>query len=216
MFNTNLSATDLLYLSQGALVTVEITLLSMLIGTVIGVLCGFLRAGLPRASAPLAWFLDIFRSVPLLIQFVVFNSFKGVVGLDWSAFSVACLVLGLYAASYCTEIIRAGVLAVPPGLRRASRSLGMTWWQDIRSIVLPLATRVSFPGWLNVLLSVLKDTALVFWIGIIELLRSAQQLNVRLNEPMLIFFLAGVFYYVICLVIARLGNRLEKQWNLDD
>jgi len=173
MFDTNLTSADLLYLAKGALVTIEITLLSMAIGTVIGVLCGFLRAGLPRASAPLAWLLDVFRSIPLLIQFVVFNSFKSVIGLDWSAFSVACLVLGLYAASYCTEIVRAGVLSVPPGLRRASRSLGMSWWQDVTAIVLPLATRVSFPGWLNVLLSVTKDTALVFWIGIIELLRSA-------------------------------------------
>jgi len=216
MFDSNLTSSDLLYLAQGALVTIEITLLSMVIGTAIGVLCGFLRAGLPRASAPLAWFLDVFRSIPLLIQFVVFNSFKSVIGLNWSAFSVACLVLGLYAASYCTEIVRAGVLSVPPGLRRASRSLGMSWWQDVRHIVLPLATRVAFPGWLNVLLSVTKDTALVFWIGIIELLRSAQQLNVRLNEPLLIFFLAGLFYYVICLGVSRAGDRLEKKWSFDD
>jgi len=216
MFASNLTSADLLYLARGALVTIEITLLSMAIGTAIGVLCGFLRAGLPRASAPLAWLLDVFRSIPLLIQFVVFNSFKSVIGLDWSAFTVACLVLGLYAASYCTEIVRAGVLSVPPGLRRASRSLGMSWWQDVTAIVLPLATRVSFPGWLNVLLSVAKDTALVFWIGIIELLRSAQQLNVRLNEPLLIFFLAGLFYYVICLAVSRAGSRLEKKWSFDD
>jgi len=176
----------------------------------------FLRAGLPRASAPLAWLLDITRSVPLLIQFVVFNSFKSVIGLNWSAFAVACLVLGLYAASYCTEIVRGGVLSVPVHLRRASRSLGMTWWQDVTSIVLPLATRVSFPGWLNLLLSVTKDTSLVFWIGIIELLRSAQQLNVRLNEPLLIFFLAGLFYYLLCWVVSHVGSRLEKRWNFND
>jgi len=213
---TNLTSNDLLYLAQGALVTLQLTLFSMLIGTLIGLLCGFLRAGLPRFSMPLAWVLDIAHSIPLLIQFVVFNSFKSVIGLNWSAFSIACLVLGLYAASYCTEIVRGGVLAVPQNLRRASRSLGLRWWQDVTSIVLPLAVRVAFPGWLNLLLSVIKDTALVFWIGIVELLRSAQQLNVRLNEPLLIFFLAGVFYYVICWFVSRLGNRLEKKWTIND
>jgi len=213
---TQLTSDDLLYLAKGALVTLELTALAMLIGTALGLVCGFVRAGVPRASAPLAWLLDIPRSVPLLIQFVVFNSFKSVLGLDWSAFTVACLVLGLYAASYCTEIVRSGVLAVPLHLRRASRSLGMTWWQDVTCIVLPLATRVSFPGWLNLLLSVAKDTSLVFWIGIIELLRSSQQLNVRLNEPLLIFFLAGLFYYVMCWLISRMGTRLEKRWNIDD
>ncbi|WP_182419432.1 amino acid ABC transporter permease [Bartonella sp. HY038] len=212
MFFGKLSWNDILYMANGALVTIELTALAMLIGTIIGVFCGFLRAGAPTLSAPLSWFLDITRSVPLLIQFVVFNSFKSVIGLNWSAFTIACIVLGLYAASYCTEIVRSGVLAVPSSLRRASRSLGLSWWQDIIYIVLPLATRISFPGWLNLTLSVMKDTALVFWIGIVELLRTAQQVNVRLNEPLLIFFIAGIFYYIISWVVSRIGAHFEKKW----
>lgn len=91
MFTTSLTANDLLFLLQGAWTTLAITAMAMLIGTLLGVVFGLLRALLPRASLPLAALLDVFRSVPLLIQFVLLNSFKSILGLDWSAFAVACL-----------------------------------------------------------------------------------------------------------------------------
>jgi len=216
MFETSFTANDLQFLLQGAWVTVKLTVAAMLLGTLAGVLLGWLRATLPRASLPLGWFLDLFRSVPLLIQFVLFNSLKSIVGLNWSAFSVGCLVLGIYAAAFCTEIVRSGILAVQPSLRRASRSLGLSYWQDLRYIVLPLATRVAFPGWLNLVLGVMKDTALVMWIGIVELLRASQTIVTRIQEPLLVLCIAGVIYYLMSWVVARLGTRLERRWQEND
>ncbi|MDF3863283.1 amino acid ABC transporter permease [Pseudomonas denitrificans (nom. rej.)] len=216
MFSTSFTVNDLMFLLQGAWVTVKLTVGAMLIGTLAGVVLGWLRAALPRATMPVGWFLDIFRSVPLLIQFVLFNSLKSIVGLNWSAFTVGCLVLGIYAAAFCTEIIRSGILAVGPNVRRASRSLGLTYWQDLRYIVLPLAARVAFPGWLNLVLGVMKDTALVMWIGIVELLRASQTIVTRIQEPLLVLCVAGVIYYLMSWVVARLGARLEKRWQEND
>lgn len=216
MFNTSFTWNDLLFLLDGARVTILLTLVSMLIGTLAGIACGLSRALLPRASIPQAWLLDVFRSVPLLIQFVLFNALKSIAGLNWSAFSVACIVLGLYVTAYCTEIVRSGVLSVPMTVRRASRSLGLTYWQDIRQIVMPMATRVAFPGWVNLLLSVMKDTALVMWIGIVELLRASQTIVTRIQEPLLVLCIAGAIYYVMSLVVARLGARLEARWQEND
>lgn len=212
MFSTSLTSTDLLFMLKGAGITLMLTFWAMLLGTLAGIVFGLIRALFPRASLPLAWFLDIFRSVPLLIQFVLFNALKSIVGLDWSAFTVGCVVLGVYAAAFFTEVVRGGVLAVPGSLRLASRSLGLTYWQDLRYIVLPVATRVAFPGWVNLVLSVMKDTALVMWIGIIELLRASQTIVTRIQEPLLVLCIAGLIYYVMSLVIARLGARLEKRW----
>ena len=212
MFDTSLTSTDLLFLLKGAGVTLMLTFWAMLLGTLAGIVFGLIRALFPRASVPLAWFLDIFRSVPLLIQFVLFNALKSIVGLDWSAFTVGCVVLGIYAAAFFTEVVRGGVLAVPGSLRLASRSLGLSYWQDLRYIVLPVATRVAFPGWVNLVLSVMKDTALVMWIGIIELLRASQTIVTRTQEPLMVLCIAGLIYYVMSLVIARLGARLEKRW----
>jgi polar amino acid transport system permease protein len=216
MFSTSLTASDLLFMLHGAWVTVQLTAAAMVIGTLAGVICGLLRAALPKASLPLAWVLDVFRSVPLLIQFVLFNSMKSIAGLDISAFTVGCLVLGVYAAAFCSEIVRSGIQAVPANLRRAGRSLGMSYWQDLRYVVLPLATRVAFPGWLNLALSVMKDTALVMWIGIFELMRTSQSVVTRIQEPLLVLCIAGLIYYFMSLLVAQLGNRLEKRWQEND
>ncbi|MHC8350989.1 amino acid ABC transporter permease [Pseudomonas sp. RT4P38] len=215
MFSTSLTASDLLFLLHGAWVTLQLTFVAMIIGTFAGVIFGLLRAIFPYGSMPLAWVLDIFRSVPLLIQFVLVNSLKSIVGLNISAFTVGCVVLGVYAAAYITEIVRSGVLVVSPSIRRASRSLGMSYWQDMRYIVLPMAMRVSFPGWLNLVLGLMKDTALVMWIGIVELLRSSQTIVTRIQEPLLVLCIAGIIYYVMSLVVARLGAGLEKRWQND-
>jgi len=216
MFSTSFSWNDLLFLLSGAWVTLQLTFWAILLGSAAGLLFGLLRALLPRASLPLAWVLDAFRSVPLLIQFVLFNSLKSIVGLNISAFSVGCIVLGVYTAAYFTEIVRGGVLSVPLTLRRASRPLGLSFLQDLRWIVLPMATRVAFPGWLNLVLSVMKDTALVMWIGIVELLRASQTIVTRIQEPLLVLCIAGLIYYVMSLVVARLGARLERRWQEND
>ena len=216
MFDTSFTWNDFLYLLDGAWVTLQLTFWAIMLGSFAGLLFGLLRALLPRASLPLAWILDVFRSVPLLIQFVLFNSFKSIAGIDISAFAVGCIVLGIYAAAYFTEIVRAGVLSVPFTLRRASRSLGLSYLQDLRYIVLPMATRVAFPGWLNLVLSVMKDTALVMWIGIVELLRASQTIVTRIQEPLLVLCIAGLIYYVMSLVVARLGARLERRWQEND
>ncbi|MGA8137281.1 MULTISPECIES: amino acid ABC transporter permease [Pseudomonas] len=216
MFSTSFSWNDLLFLLNGAWVTLQLTFWAILLGSAAGLLFGLLRALLPRASLPLAWVLDAFRSVPLLIQFVLFNSLKSIVGLNISAFSVGCIVLGVYTAAYFTEIVRGGVLSVPLTLRRASRSLGLSFLQDLRWIVLPMATRVAFPGWLNLVLGVMKDTALVMWIGIVELLRASQTIVTRIQEPLLVLCIAGLIYYVMSLVVARLGARLERRWQEND
>ncbi|MET1080179.1 MAG: amino acid ABC transporter permease [Pseudomonas sp.] len=216
MFSTSFSWNDLLFLLDGAWVTLQLTFWAILLGSTAGLLFGLARALLPRASLPLAWLLDVFRSVPLLIQFVLFNALKSIVGLNISAFSVGCIVLAIYTAAYFTEIVRSGVLAVPLSVRRASRSLGLSYLQDLRWIVLPMATRVAFPGWLNLVLGVMKDTALVMWIGIVELLRASQTIVTRIQEPLLVLCIAGLIYYVMSLVVARLGARLETRWQEND
>lgn len=216
MFDSSFALTDLQFMLAGACVTLKLTFWAMLLGTVFGLVFGMLRALLPRATTPLAWLLDVFRSVPLLIQFVLFNSFNSIVGLGWTAFAVGCVVLGVYCASYCSEIIRSGVLAVPTNVIRAARSLGMNFFQAQRYIVLPMAARISFPGWINLALSVLKDSSLVLWIGIIELLRSSQIIVTRIQEPLFVLCIAGLIYYLMSWGVARVGTMVEKRWREND
>lgn len=92
----------------------------------------------------------------------------------------------------------------------------MTWWQDMRYIVAPLATRVSLPPWIGLTLGVMKDSALVLWLGLIELLRASQVLVTRLQEPLFILLICGAIYFILSFPIARLGGYLEKRWSPND
>lgn len=218
MFHTNLSPNDLLFMAQGAGWTLLITAIAMLGGTLLGVIFGVTRAVLPGwTTLPLGFILDIFRSVPLLIQLILANSFIPILGLKATPFAVSCIVLSLYTSSYCSEIVRGGVQAVPQTTRRAARSLGMTWWQDMTEIVYPMALRIMLPSWIGLTLGVMKDTALVSWIGVIELLKSSQILITRMqNEPLFILMIAGLIYFLISFPISRLGARLERRFREND
>ena len=218
MFFTAVSLNDLWFLAQGAGWTLLITAIAVVGGTFLGFVFGVTRAVLPGwATWPLGFILDIFRSVPLLIQLILVNSFIPMLGIRASPFIVSCVVLALYTSAYCSEIVRGGVLAVPTTTRRAARSLGMTWWQDMVEIVYPMALRVMLPSWIGLTLGVMKDTALVGWIGVVELLKSSQILITRMqNEPLFILCIAGLIYFLISFPISRLGARLEKRFREND
>ncbi len=217
MFETALTLNDLWFLAKGAGMTLAVTGVSVAAGTVMGVIFGVIRAQFgPYWSAPLTFLLDIFRSVPLLIQLVLANAFQAIAKFGWDPFTTSCVVLSLYTAAYCTEIVRGGIDAVPVTTRRAARSLGLTWAQDMRYIVAPLATRVSLPAWIGLTLGVMKDSALVLWLGLTELLKSSQILVTRLQEPLFILLICGAIYFLISFPIARLGGYLERRWSPND
>ena len=217
MFETSLTANDLIFLAQGAGMTIVVTIISVVLGTLLGVLFGVFRYQVgPWWAAPLTFVLDIFRSIPLLIQLVLANAFMGLVlKLQLSGLTVACGVLTLYTSAYCAEIVRGAVESVPLTTRKAARSLGLSWRQDMAYIVLPLATRVALPSWIGLALGVMKDSALVYIVQVTELLKSTQILITRLQEPLLLLMICGAFYFVISFPIARLGGYLEKRWSHD-
>ena len=217
MFDTALTMADLGFLAQGAAMTLAVTVVSVIAGTVLGIVFGVIRnqAG-TYWSLPLTFLLDIFRSVPLLIQLVLVNAFLGMVlKLKIAGFAVACTVLTFYTAAYCAEIVRGAIDAVPPTTRRAARSLGMTWWQDMAYIVTPLAVRVALPSWIGLALGVMKDSALVYIVQVTELLKATQILITRLQEPLILLMICGLFYFVISFPLARLGGYLERRWSND-
>ncbi len=217
MFSAGFSFNDLLFMLQGAGNTIALTAWAVAGGTVLGIMFGLTRSVAPWwIDWPLGALLDVPRSVPLLIQVVLFNAFKSILGINWSAFTVGCVVLAFYTSAYCSEIVRSGISAVPPTVRRAARSLGMTYWQDLREIVFPIALRVALPSWIGLALGVMKDSALVLWIGIIELLRASQIIVTRTQEPLLVLSIAGLIYFLISFPIARLGGRLEARWREND
>ena len=164
------------------------------------------------ATLTLAPVLDVFRSVPLIIQLVLFYNFAPIVGLNLDPFASGVVILTIYTAALVANVARGGIEAVEPPMRRAARSLGMSYWQDMRHVVLPIGLRAVFPAWVGVALGVMKDSALVSVLGYVELLKASQILITRTQEPFLILTLAGAFYFALSYPISRYAAKLEQRW----
>lgn len=209
---TDLAITDLWFLAQGAGRTLMLTGIAVVAGTALGMVMGWIRAETGWLFNLLfGAVLDVLRSVPLLIQLIVFNNFVSIAGYPLSAFASGAIVLGVYMAANCTEVVRSGILSVPASMRRAARSLGMSYAQDLVHVVLPIGFRTVFPAWIGVVLSVMKDSALVLVLGYFELLKSAQVLITRTQEPLLILLIVGGFYFAMSYPIARYAEWLERR-----
>lgn len=204
---------DLLFLGEAALRTIWISGVSITLGTLLGLFFGWLLyEGKIRSSISIAPILDVFRSIPLIIQLVLFYNFAPIMGWSLDPFASGTVVLTTYTAALVANVARGGIESVGLPIRRASRSLGMTYWQDMLYVVAPIGIRAVFPAWVGVALGVMKDSALVSVLGYIELLKASQILITRTQQPFLILAIAGAFYFALSFPIARFADRLEKRW----
>ena len=208
-FNIN----DLLYLGEAALRTLWISFWAISIGSIIGIFLGLALSVSRFVAYTLGAVLDVFRSVPLIVQLVLFFNFAPIIGLRLNPFEAGLIVLIVYTSAYVANVARGGIEAVGIPMRRAARSLGMTYWQDLRYVVWPIGLRAVFPAWVGVALGVLKDSALVSILGYIELLKASQILMTRTQEAILILSIAGTFYFALSYPIYYYATRLEQRWS---
>ena len=205
--------TDLWFMGEAAGRTLLISVLAIVAGTLIGAVFGWvLSVGRWVAAATLGVVLDAFRSVPLLIQLILFFNLFPIIGFPLNPFTAGTIVLTAYTAALVANVVRGGIEAVPAPMRRAARSLGMSYWQDMRHIVLPIGLRAVFPSWVGVALAVVKDSALVSAIGYVELIRASQLLVTRTQEPFIVFAIAGAFYFALSYPLSRVAARIEQRW----
>lgn len=213
---TGFQWSDLGFMAEAAGRTLLISLLAISIGTILGCIFGWILSVARMAGeATLGVILDAFRSVPLIIQLILFYNFFPIIGFNLSPFVAGTIVLVFYTSALVAAVARGGIDAVPTVTRRAARSLGMTYWQDLRYIVWPIGLRAVLPSWAGVALGVLKDSALVSVLGYVELMRASQVLITRTQEPFLILAVAGAFYFALSFPIARMTARLERRWQYD-
>ena len=209
---SSLTYYDLVFLLEGLERTIYISFVSIIIGTFFGIIFGWMKVNMGTfGNIILSGFLDILRSVPLIIQLILFYSFMGILEIEISVFWVGAIILSAYTSAFVTEVVRAGIECVPETTRRAARSLGMTYWQDYRYIVFPLGLRAVFPSWISIVLSVIKDSALISVIGYLELLKTTEELIAKTNEALLLLLGIGLFYFIISYPISLYAAKLERK-----
>jgi polar amino acid transport system substrate-binding protein len=199
-------------LLQGALVTLEISALSMAIAIGLGLLMAILRVfGPPPVAWPVIAFIEVIRGTPLLIQlFIIFYGLPSI-GIRFSPLMAAVIGLGINYAAYEAENYRAGIQSIPRGQLDAALALGLTRIQTIRKIVLPQAVRLVIPPVTNDFIALLKDSSLVSVITMVELTKMYNQLAATNYDYIGIGLLTAAIYFILGLPIARLSRLLEAR-----
>ncbi len=199
-------------LFQGLWVTFEIVAISLGLSLVIGLLVALMRlSNSPMATGIARVYLELIRNTPLLIQiFVIYFVFAPI--FDMGRFAAAVLALSLFEGAYTSEIIRAGILAIPSGQWEASSSLGMNKAQSYRYIVLPQALRQMIPPLTSQGISLIKDSALVSTIAIYDLTMRGQQIIADTFLTFEIWFIVAAIYLSVTLMLTVLVRYLEHQF----
>ena len=145
---TPLSWSDSGFILTGILNTVYISVVAIVIGSLLGLLVGFVRAESNKTiNVILGSFLDVLRSVPLIIQLILFSTFVGAMGYPLEPFAAGSIILSLYTMAFMSEVFRSGFDSVPESMVKAARSLGMSYFQTVRYIRIPIGMRAVFPSW---------------------------------------------------------------------
>ncbi|MBU6349939.1 MAG: amino acid ABC transporter permease [Chloroflexi bacterium] len=202
------------FIVQGLWVTLGVTAVALAVGLLLGISMAVLRVyGNPFWRSVAALYSVLVRAVPVIvIVFVLFFVIAGFVNL--SPFLAGSLALGVASGAYQSEIFRGAFQAVLPGQMVAARAIGMSRRQAIQSILLPQALRLALPSWGNEATLVLKDSTLVFVVGVPEILRRAQQVSARTLEPFVAFGIALLLYLALTLWMTQLLQWVERRYRL--
>jgi polar amino acid transport system permease protein len=201
-------------LLAGLLLGLRLALVALLIGSVIGLLCGYARVSRHGWLRALVWlYVEIIRNTPilLLIFFVFFGLPEfGIYALDkYESFTLA---LAIYAGAYLAEVFRAGLSSIPSQYVEAAKAIGLRPWQRQRYVVLPVMFRICLPALSNNFISLFKDTSLAAAIAVPELTFYARQINVNTFRVIETWLVASILYLVVCYAIAFLLRQIERRY----
>lgn len=204
---------NLPFLFEGLKVTFLLTFLAIIGGVVIGTLLALVRiARIPVVSWLAAGYVNFFRSLPLiLVIFWLYFLVPLILGRPVGSFYSVLVAFILFEAAYYSEIIRAGISSVRSGQVAAGLSIGLTYPQTMRYIVLPQAFRAMVPVLLTQAIILFQDTSLVYVVGLKDFLVSAELIANRDQRLVEMFVFVAVVYFVICFAGSRLTKYLEKR-----
>lgn len=206
-------------LLSGLGITLSLALISFAIAIVIGIIFGMFSVSPYKSLRIISEiFVDVIRGIPLMIlaAFIFWgvpNFIESLTGQQSpiNDFVAGTIALSLNSAAYIAEIVRGGIKAVPIGQMEASRSLGISYSKTMRKIVLPQATKLMLPNFVNQFVIALKDTTIVSAIGLVELFQTGKIIIARNYQSFKMYAILAVFYLVIITLLTRLAKRLEKR-----
>ena len=192
--------------------TILLSLLAFLGGGIFGLILTFLRSMHNTLITRLIQgYVEIFQGIPLLMQ--LFLTFFGLslIGIEVDAWSAAVISLTLFSSAFFHDIWRGCIEALPKGQWEACRTLGLTYLQTMRHVILPQAMRMSIAPTVGFSVQIVKGTALASVIGFVELTKAGTMINNAVFQPFKVFAFVAILYFLICFPLSVLARHLEKK-----
>ncbi|MDO8841217.1 amino acid ABC transporter permease [Methanocalculus sp.] len=204
------------YLLSGIFTTLGLVILALALGLLMGIPMALFQVYGP---SPLKYlvrtYIWIFRGLPILVLlFLFYFGIFPMLGFHIEAFWIAAIVLGFRTAAYQSEIFRGAILSIKEGQMLAARSLGMSRWQAIRTIILPQALRNALPGWTNEYPILLTDSSVCYAIGVAELLTRGNQIIARIGDPMTVYIVVAIIFILLNYGGQWIFGRIEHRYKI--
>lgn len=204
-------------LMDGLLLSLQLAVISILIGALIGLTLAVWYVSAGRiARAFISGYVEIIRNVPLLLLvYLVFYGLPTAINIAYDASTSFVLTLSLYSGAYLVEVFRAGLDAVPKGQIDAGKSIGLNPWQRLLHVRLPIMTRISLPALSNTFISLFKDTSIASVIAVPELTYGAQWINNSTFRIVEVYLVLTAIYLVTGYAILFLLRLLERRFRVE-
>ena len=202
------------FLLDGLLVTLEVALVSIILSFIIGGIFGVIRfMKIPVLSTIVGLVVDVIRNLPLLL--IIFFTYFALpqIGIQLSIFWSAVAAMTIFESAMLSEIIRAGLLAVPKGQMEAGRSTGLSYLSTLYYIVFPQSIKLMLPPIVSQFISLIRDTSLAVIISLPELTHHAKIIYAQQPTAVLpMFFAMALAYFAICYTLSIVAKKLELKW----
>jgi polar amino acid transport system permease protein len=209
-FNAEVMWRALPMLGRGLVNTFWLAIVSIVLGTLAGILICIARLYGPKPVRLLAvGFIDIFRALPILVVLMVIYYAGPFVRIRLDSFTSATIALSIVLAAFTAEVFRAGIKGVPPGQFEAARALGLPFYVTLLRVILPQAVRIATPPQTSNCISIVKDTSLASVVAMPDLLKQAYDAQALMANPSPLIAAAGI-YLIILWPLVRLVGYLEK------
>ena len=209
------------YIADGLKVTLIVTFCAVLIGVVLGFLLAIVRSTYDKTGKMKLLnlicqiYITVIRGTPVVVQlliiyFVIFAS------VDVSKTIVAILAFGMNSSAYVAEIFRSGIMSVDKGQTEAGRSLGLNPAQTMRLIIIPQAFKNVLPALINEMIVLLKETAIIGYIGTIDITKAATLVQSRTYDALVPLLSAAIFYLILVMILTYFMGKLERRLRKSD
>lgn len=192
--------------------TLFISLISIFLGTILGVIVGLLLTyGGKMVQFFVRIYSDFLRGTPVFVLILACFYILSVIGIQLTAIQAGIFALTLFCSSHVGEIVRGALQAIPRGQTEAAQSIGLTFRKTFFSVLLPQALRQILPTWVNTATEIVKASTLLSIIGVVELLLSIQQVISRTYLSLELYFFAGFIFFLINYSIEKIGRFVERK-----